>query len=79
MIYLLLRRALPKRPAMGMLTAVAWAVAGTTAGLMCAMLKAATRSADNRNVSMPVYQFVIALALGTAIVVAGRTLSRRNQ
>ena len=65
--------------AMSMLAAVAWAVAAATAYLMCAMLKAATHSTDGRNVSVPVYQFVIALALGTAIVLASRILSRRNQ
>lgn len=65
--------------AMRMLTAVAWAVTAATAYLMCAMLIAATHSTDDRNISVPVYQFVIAFALGTAIVPAGRILSRRNQ
>ncbi|MFD5536736.1 hypothetical protein ACFWIJ_02480 [Streptomyces sp. NPDC127079] len=41
------------------------------------MLEAATHSTNGRNVSVPFYRFVI--ALGTAIVLVGRILSRRNQ
>ncbi|MET9914593.1 hypothetical protein ABZZ74_49255 [Streptomyces sp. NPDC006476] len=61
------------------LTAVAWALAAATAYLMCALLTEATHSPDGRNVTVPVYQFVIALALGAAIVLAVRLLSRRNR
>ncbi|MBO4257215.1 hypothetical protein [Streptomyces griseorubiginosus] len=65
--------------AMRTLAAVAWAVAAATVYLMCALLTAATHSPDGRNVTVPVYQFVIALALGAAIVLAVCILFRRNR
>ncbi|MYR46121.1 DUF1648 domain-containing protein [Streptomyces sp. SID5910] len=57
---------------------LAWAVATATAYLLCALLQASTKSPDGRDVTVPLPQFLIALAIGAAIALIGRFLPRRH-
>ncbi|MEU5637839.1 hypothetical protein ACH47C_41565 [Streptomyces rishiriensis] len=57
---------------------LAWAVAMATAYLLYALLQASTKSADGQDVSVPLHQFFVALAIGTAIALIGRFLPRRH-
>ncbi|MER6531989.1 DUF1648 domain-containing protein [Streptomyces sp. NPDC001508] len=57
---------------------LAWAVAMATAYLLYALLQASTKSADGQDVSVPLHQFFIALAIGAAIALIGRFLRRRH-
>jgi uncharacterized membrane protein len=67
----------PRGAARSALTA-AWAVAVATTYLVCTLLFAYRHTSDGRDVSLPIYQYIVTVACGAVVAVAGWLLGRRT-